>query len=102
MKNDNDTGALVELARRYSEGIGCDRSIEKALELYEKAGSLGDRYGASGLATLYAALADECSDPSQKEKYNRLQQEWNDVYMEMWHKSLLEDPDEYDRTLEED
>lgn len=102
MKNGNDTATLVELARRYAEGLDCERSAEKALELYEKACSLGDRRGANGIATLYAALADECSDPSLKEKYHRLHQEWNDVFMDMWHKSLLEDSDEYDRTLEED
>lgn len=102
MKNGNDTATLAELARRYAEGIGCERSVEKALELYGKTCSLGDRHGASGLANLYAAIADECSDPSLKEKYHRLHQEWNDVFMDMWHKSLLEDPDEYDRTLEED
>lgn len=102
MENDNNTDALVELAHRYSEGIDCVRSVEKALELYEKAYSLGDRYGASGLATLYGALASESGDPSLKEKYHCLQQEWNEVFMEMWHKCLLEDPDEYDHTLEED
>lgn len=102
MENDNNTDALVELAHRYSEGIDCVRSVEKALELYEKACSLGDWRGAGGLAALYDDLASESSDPSLREKYHCLHQEWNDVFMEMWHKSLLEDSDEYDHTLEED
>ena len=43
--NNNHAAACNNLADMYECGVGCEKSIEKALELYKKSAKLGDFIG---------------------------------------------------------
>ncbi len=53
-----DLNAITRLGDFYSEGIGCNQNMQKAIEYYDKAIKKGYSPAANNLATIYRDLKD--------------------------------------------
>lgn len=88
----------------YAEGLGCEKSIEKAIEWFMKSWQCGDWRGAKCMADTYEKLLAEGTALSDQEK-DRLNEEmthWRKISDEMYEAALLEEEDEADSSMEED
>lgn len=88
----------------YADGLGCEKSYEKAKHYFEEAYNLGDWRGAQALATLLEEYIEEHPDLNEKKKRELSDQIniWKEREKEMYEQSLTEDDEEYDSSIEED
>lgn len=69
---DNGMTDFAELGRRYREGDGVPKDMEKAMEYLTKAADMGDSRAASSLGYIYMVGEGCDADPKRAESYLRM------------------------------
>jgi TPR repeat protein len=73
LADDNNPGAIFDLASKFAEGIGCIKNERKALELYLRAAELGSHEAAMMLSMVFSnGLLGQKPDPRKADHYLRL------------------------------
>jgi TPR repeat protein len=73
LANENDSGAVYDLAWKFSKGIGCIQNEAKAFELYERAAELGSHEAAMMLSMVFShGLLGQKTDSQKAAEYLRL------------------------------
>lgn len=85
----------------YADGLGCEKSPEKAIDNFTEAYNCGDWRGAQAIAKVYEEYIEENPDlnESEKEELNREITHWNKLADELYAAEIAADPDP---TIEED
>lgn len=85
----------------YADGLGCEQSVDKAVEYFEKVYNYGDWRGARAIAQCYEEFILDTKEPGTKERAlcEQTIKIWNDRADRMRAEELLNDPD---NCIEED
>ncbi len=88
----------------YADGLGCEKSYEKAMHFFEEAYEYGDWRGAQAIVTMYEERLEEnpdMDDDTRREITTELDQ-WKIREKESYEQQLTESLDELDNPIEED
>lgn len=85
----------------YADGIGCEKSMEKAVEYFSLSAEYGDSKGAEAVAKVYEEYLEEHPDCTAEERaeYEASIRDWKEVSERLHAEELLDDPDPH---IEED
>lgn len=88
----------------YAEGVGCEKSTEKAIEYFKEACESDDWRGAKGLADLYGTIlsADKSLNDKEKQRLNEEASHWQKISDDMYAAYLMEQDSEDEPEIEED
>lgn len=86
----------------YADGLGCDKSFEKAREEFRRAYEYGDWRGAKFIAKMLEERLEENPGMEGRESCEKEIKMWNERGDELREKELTEGIEEIDNTIEED